>query len=88
MFFVYCLRSTINNQLYIGFTSNLERRFKEHNSGKNRSTKAYAPYILLFSEKIETRLEARAREKYLKSGIGREFINKNWPNSTNKTGNS
>jgi putative endonuclease len=55
-------------------TNNLERRFNEHNNGKNKSTKAYVPWQLIYVEGFETRIEARKREKYLKSGIGREFI--------------
>jgi putative endonuclease len=74
MYYVYCLRSLENGQFYTGLTNNLERRIIEHNSGKNRSTKAYIPYELLFFETVATRIEARNREKYLKSGVGREFI--------------
>lgn len=82
MYKVYCLRSLKNGNLYIGLTSNLERRINEHNSGKNKSTKAYIPYILLFYEVFETRIEARKREKYFKSGVGREYIKNNWPSSS------
>ena len=82
MIFVYVLRSQKNGHLYIGMTNNLERRLEEHNTGKNRSTKAYIPYKLLTFEKFKTRVEARLREKYLKSSVGRRFINANWPRSS------
>ena len=82
MFFVYVLRSTVNQNLYIGLTNNLERRIKEHNTGKNRSTKAYFPYNLLFSETFKTRPEARKREKFLKTGKGRDYIKEKWPRSS------
>jgi len=55
-------------------TDNLERRLKEHNTGKMKSTKGYLPWVLFYSEKVETRLEARKREIFLKSGAGRQFI--------------
>ena len=78
MYFVYILRSTLIKRFYIGFTLNIERRIKEHNSGKTRSTKAYRPWELFFKENYNSLAEARNREKYLKSGIGREFIYNKW----------
>lgn len=55
-------------------TIDLTRRLREHNTCKSRSTKAYVPWVLVYSEEFTSRLDARVREKYLKSGIGREFI--------------
>jgi len=57
-------------------TNNLVRRLKEHNKGKTStpSTKNRGPFVLIYVEKVENRKEARKREKYLKSGAGREFI--------------
>ena len=74
LWFVYVLRSDINGDLYKGLTNYLERRLSEHNSGKNISTKAYAPWKIVYFEKFMTRIEARNREKFLKSGEGREFL--------------
>ena len=54
-------------------TGDLQRRLKEHNGGQVRSTKARVPFQLKYSEQYNNRLEARAREKFLKSGTGREF---------------
>ncbi|MFC2114465.1 GIY-YIG nuclease family protein [Bacteroidota bacterium] len=68
------MESQIDKRLYKGMTVNLDNRLFEHNSGKNKSTKAFRPWKLVYFEKFETRFEARNREKYLKSGIGREFI--------------
>ena len=73
---VYVLKSDKDNSLYIGLTNNLERRISDHNKGNNRSTKSKIPYQLIFTESFESYLEARKREKYLKSGIGRERIKK------------
>ncbi len=74
MFFVYALQSQMDGRLYVGFTQNLERRLKEHNSGKTRSTKGFRPWKLVYSECLPTRIEARQREKYLKGGSGKEFL--------------
>jgi putative endonuclease len=74
MFYVYALYSNVANRMYIGLTSNIERRLLEHNSGLTKSTKSYKPWALFYSEKCNTRIEAREREKYLKSGCGREIL--------------
>jgi putative endonuclease len=46
----------------------------EHNNGENRSTKAYKPFVLIYTEQCWNRAEARKRERYLKSGVGKEFL--------------
>lgn len=74
MYTVYVLFSDKYNRTYTGLTNNLERRFKEHNSGQSKSTKAFRPWRIVYKEVCQTRQEAREREKYLKSGIGRDFI--------------
>ncbi|MEI6311611.1 MAG: GIY-YIG nuclease family protein [Bacteroidota bacterium] len=55
-------------------TNDIDRRVKQHNNKQNTSTKFYAPFILVHFEKFDTRIEARNREKYLKSGVGKEFL--------------
>jgi putative endonuclease len=82
MFFVYVLRSQVLDRFYIGMTNNVERRMKQHNSGQNRSTKSYVPWNLFFVEEYATRTEAREREVYLKSGVGREYIKSKWSGSS------
>lgn len=74
MFTVYVLYSDNFKRTYTGFTTNLKRRLREHNSKQSRATKAYAPWRVIYKKRYNTRLAARAGEKYLKSGIGREFI--------------
>jgi putative endonuclease len=81
MYIVYVLQSETFKRVYIGMTNDLERRIKEHNIGKTKSTRFYKPWKVLFTESFSNRTEARKREKYLKSGIGREFIKK-WPRSS------
>ena len=79
MFYVYVLRSIEFNRQYIGMSSDVDRRLAEHNKGKSKSTKPYKPWSLIFFESFETSLEAREREKWLKSGVGRKYIDNNWP---------
>jgi len=53
--------------LYIGYTTNLEKRFKEHNNGLNQLTKPYRPRKLIYYEAYLDEHMARIREKKLKS---------------------
>lgn len=53
-------------------TSDLEERIGRHNAGRERTTRAYRPFELIYSEEQPTREEARKREKYFKSGVGKE----------------
>jgi len=74
MFTVYAIRSSSRNYTYVGMSSELPVRLKRHNEGKNRTTRAYAPFDLIYTKDFETRLEARQHEKYLKTGRGREYL--------------
>ncbi len=74
MFFVYVLRSVGVDWFYTGQTENLKARLKQHNAGKTKSTKGYRPLELVYFEVLNSREEAVTREKYLKSGVGREFL--------------
>jgi len=55
-------------------TQDLSKRILEHNRGKMKSTKAYVPWKLVYSEEYLDRMDARKREKFLKSGKGRDYI--------------
>ena len=74
MFYTYALCSLERNYIYVGITSDIERRLTEHNSGKNKTTKPYRPFVLIFQKEFKTRLGARTEEKRLKSGYGKEFL--------------
>lgn len=73
-YYIYILQSLKNNSLYIGYTSDLKKRFKEHNSGENQATKPFIPYKLIFYEAFLDRVDAKNREIYLKGGYGRKTI--------------
>ena len=74
MIIVYAITSSSRNYVYVGMTNDLERRLKEHNNGENRSTKAYKPFTLIYSVEFPDRISARIKERYLKSGVGKEFL--------------
>lgn len=66
MYYLYILKSKVDKNLYIGSTNDLRRRLTEHNSGKNRSTKARAPLELRYYEAYFNEKNARHREWSLK----------------------
>jgi predicted GIY-YIG superfamily endonuclease len=59
-----------------GLTGDLASRFHQHNSGQNKSTKPYAPFVLVHSEEYRDSLLARAREKQLKTTAGKRWLKK------------
>jgi putative endonuclease len=74
MYYVYILRSVTSGKLYTGQTDNLERRISAHNKGLSRYTSQRGPWKLIYSEEFRTRTEALIKEKFLKTGKGRDFI--------------
>jgi putative endonuclease len=62
-------------------TTNFDRRFRQHNSGHTKSTRAYKPWVLVLIEDYDDSYTAREREKYLKSGVGKEYIKMKWTRS-------
>jgi putative endonuclease len=74
-FTVYILYSEKHSKHYTGFTSNLESRLTSHNELGNKDwTIKYRPWKLIYTEIFLTKTEATKKEKWLKSGIGREFV--------------
>jgi putative endonuclease len=76
MYYVYALKSQKINYIYVGISDKPERRIEQHNRGYNKTTKPYKPFTILIIEEYSNREEARKREKYLKSGCGKEFLKK------------
>jgi len=74
MIFVYAIRSTSKNYTYVGQTENVILRFHQHNDGKERITKPYAPFILIFTMACKDRVDARKLEKFYKSGEGKRIL--------------
>ena len=67
MFFVYILVSDVDGSKYIGYTEELKTRLRTHNQGKVKSTKAKAPYHIVYFEAYNDKSLALKRERKLKS---------------------
>lgn len=77
MYTVYVLRSVKNpERLYIGLTTNLEKRLVAHNSDSSIYSKRYGPWELEVSIIINDKKTAEDLERYLKSGSGFAFLKK------------
>jgi len=76
MFFVYILKNP-EGKHYIGYTSkDLEERVREHNSAKGRWTRHKGPWILVHSERFNTKAEAFKREQQIKKYKGGRALQK------------
>lgn len=74
MYYVYVLQSLKDKKLYIGFTSNLKRRFKEHQLGNSKSTKSRRPLKLIYYETHLNKKDAQRRERYFKTEKGKSTL--------------
>ena len=74
IYYVYALQSSEDRRIYVGMTSDLHRRIKEHNDCRVRSTKAFCSWVLIFYKEVNIRIEAIKFEKYYKSGVGKEYL--------------
>jgi putative endonuclease len=75
MYYTYLLKLS-NNDYYAGSTDNLQTRLNDHNEGKNISTKAFRPVVLVYYCAFPTKSQAIKFELYLKSGSGKAFRNR------------
>ena len=76
MHYLYILQSEKDGDFYTGTTSDLKRRLQEHNAGKNFSTAPRRPFKLIYYEAYLLKQDVVAREKYLKTSMGRRVIRK------------
>src|SRR3982751_103496 len=74
MFYVYVLRSESDSGLYIGFSTNLRARLRQHQAGRSFATSYRGPWKLIYYEAYLEQADALGRERYLKSGAGRRFL--------------
>lgn len=75
MYYLYIIRSETDKKFYTGITDDVNRRLMEHNGHKSstKSTVNRTDFKLIYVEECKTRLEARLRERFWKSGQGREY---------------
>jgi len=74
MYYVYVLLSLKDKKFYIGFTNDLKKRLKEHNSGNNISTKSRLPLELIYYEGHLSKKDTARREKYFKTTKGKSTL--------------
>lgn len=72
--YVYVIKSIGSNFTYVGYSTDLKRRLRNHNSKEERSTKAYAPFKLIFYEAYLNQKDALRREKYFKTTKGKTTL--------------
>jgi len=75
-FYVYILRSKMISRYYIGHAEDIDNRLSMHNKGYVKSTKAYRPWELIYTEEYETKNEAYKRELEIKSYKGGKAFKK------------
>ncbi|OHA46065.1 MAG: excinuclease ABC subunit C [Candidatus Terrybacteria bacterium RIFCSPLOWO2_01_FULL_44_24] len=73
-FYTYILESKKDKRWYTGFTLDLRKRFNEHNANLDTWTKGRGPFKLIYYEACINKQDARQREKYLKSGMGKRYV--------------
>ena len=74
MFVTYVIYSRELNRYYTGNSNDLERRLKEHNSGRNSATRGGFPWEIVFSEQFQSREEAVQLEFQIKKRGVRRFL--------------
>ena len=74
MYYTYVLESLKDKEFYTGHTGDLKKRFKEHNEGLVDSTRARKPFKLIYYEAYLDKSDAKRREKYLKTGMGKRDL--------------
>lgn len=73
-YYIYILRSDRDKNFYVGYTENLRSRFEQHQKGQVKSTKDRRPLEIIYSEACLDKRDAMHREKYLKTYLGRRFL--------------
>ncbi len=79
MYYIYVLWSNKLQKRYVGSTAIVIKRFSEHNRGCNKFTKGGIPWKIIHEEAFSSKTEALKREKFLKSGQGRAWLDQKFP---------
>ena len=74
IFYVYILKSSLDNGYYYGYCADLIKRIKQHNAGKVRSTKSRRPFTLHYNEEFASKSEAAKREYFFKTIEGYKYL--------------
>jgi len=79
MYYVYILKMS-DGRLYVGSSGNLKQRLESHGNGLSEYTSKYLP-VKLYYECYSSKTDALIREKFLKTGRGREILKKQLKNT-------
>jgi len=74
IWYTYLLRSKLTKRWYTGCSDDLRKRFKQHNEGLSTYTKGRGPFNIIYYEACLNKNDAFARERYLKSGMGKRYL--------------
>ena len=74
MHYVYVIKSNKDGKYYTGYAEDLRKRFNRHNNGEVESTKNRGPFKLIYYEACLSKNDAIARERYLKTGMGKRYL--------------
>lgn len=72
-FYVYLLQNK-DKTWYTGYTEDLRKRLSQHNANLHGWTKGRGPFELIYYEACRNEKDARARELFLKSGMGKRYL--------------
>ena len=84
MWYAYIIQNKNDDFIYVGLTNDLKRRFSEHNNGKVYSTKNHLPLKIIYYEAHRDKHDAAAREQFLKTGWGKNWIKRTLKRFFNK----
>ena len=73
-YYIYVLYSLKDSRLYVGYTTDLKKRLIQHKEGLVTSTKHRLPLKLIHYEYFINKEDAKTRERFLKSGFGRDQL--------------
>lgn len=74
MFYTYILRSKKSGKWYTGYTNDIRKRFMKHSLNLSNYTRGRGPFEVIYCEICANEFDAKAREKYLKTGMGRRYL--------------
>lgn len=74
MYYVYLLQSVVDDRIYVGQTSDLKRRIREHRAGRDYTTRKYGGIRLVFYEAFVSKEDSLRREKYFKTTKGKSSL--------------
>lgn len=74
MYYVYILKSLVKDYVYVGYSTDIKQRLEYHQNGYVKSTKAFRPYELVFYEAYKSMVDAKRRERYLKTDKGKSTL--------------